>query len=124
MWTKSLAALLVLTMGGAAPAPSAAPAPAPAAGCEFGRDRAIPDGSVFADQFRCYKGAGRKVSIPGTSLADGGLNGPGCIVGVAMDRVQIANCQGFTDKSVTIPFQSIQILVDEATKDFVTVVFR
>lgn len=124
MWTKSLAALLVLTLGAAGAAPSATPAAAPAVGCEFGRDRAIPDGSVFADQFRCYKTAGRRVSIPGTSLADGGLNGAGCIVGVAMDRVQIANCTGFTDKSVTVPFASIQILIDEATKDFVTVVFR
>jgi len=92
--------------------------------CEFGRDRPIPDGSTFADQFRCYKAAQRKVSIPGTSLADGGLNGAGCIVGVALDRVQIATCTGFTDKGVTIPFASIQLLVDESNKDFVTIVFR
>jgi|GEM_PF-4817567 len=124
MWTKSLAALAVLTLGGIGAAPSAAPAPVPANVCEYGRDRAIPDGSVFADQFRCYKAAARKISIPGTSIADGGLNGAGCIVGVAMDRVQIANCGGFTDKSVIVPFASIQLLVDEANKDFVTVVFR
>jgi hypothetical protein len=122
MWTKSLAALVVLTLGGIGIAPSAATAPSNV--CEFGRDRAIPDGSVFADQFRCYKAAMRRISIPGTSIADGGLNGAGCIVGVAMDRVQIANCGGFTDKSVIVPFASIQLLVDEANKDFVTVVFR
>jgi hypothetical protein len=124
MWTKSFAAFLALTTGAALAAPAAAPAPATPVGCEFGRDRAIPDGSVFADQFRCYKTAGRKISIPGTSLSDGGLNGGGCIVGVALDRVQVANCNGWSDKSVTIPFASIQLLVDEATKDFVTVVFR
>jgi len=92
--------------------------------CEYTKRHPMPEGSTLEDQFKCYKEAGRRVSIPGTGLAYGSVNGAGCIVSIAADRVQVASCNSFTDRAITIPFASIRFVFEEETKDYVTVDLR
>lgn len=121
MWTKSRSSLLALIVAAAFARPAAAQATRT---CEFTRSEPIPTSSTLEEQFKCYKDARRKVSVPGTTLTYGGVNGAGCIVSIAADRVQIATCTGFTEKSITIPFASIRLVVEEEGKDYVTVTLR
>lgn len=122
MWAKTLPVLLVLTLGaGAVEAQAPIPSIPP---CEYTKANPIPAGSTMAEQFQCYKEKGRRVSIPGTGLAYGSVNGAGCIIAIATDRVQVASCNGFTDRAITIPFASIRFVFEEEGKDYVTVDLR
>jgi hypothetical protein len=114
--------LLALTLGGGAWHPLVAQEQG--ARCEYTKRHPMPAGSTLEDQFRCYKDAGRKVSIPGTGLVEGGVHGAGCIVSIAADRVQVASCNSCTDRAITIPFASIRFVFEEEMKDYVTVDLR
>ena len=122
MRSLTIPALLVLTLSGSAWRPLVAQEQPPR--CEYSKRHPIPAGSTLEDQFKCYKDAGRKVSIPGTGLAYGSANGAGCIVSIAPDRVQVASCNSFTDRAITIPFASIRFVFEEEMKDYVTVDLR
>ena len=97
-----LAALLAL----------AAPAPATCAD--------LPENSTIADQFTCYKNAGRKIIVPGTGFTDG-FDGAGCIAGVWADRIQVATCGGssFNRRTVMVMFASIRSVEDEQSLPYV-----
>lgn len=79
--------------------------------------------STFADQFLCYKNAGRKVLVPGTAFVVG-FDGPGCITAVGADRIQVSSCGPGTigRKSVTIPLASIHAVADDDSERYVTIV--
>lgn len=78
--------------------------------------------STLVEQFTCYKDAGRKVVLPGTDFIDG-FNGPGCIVGVGADRIQVAKCSSSSFDRVTlmVPFASIRAVEDDPSKAYVTI---
>ena len=78
--------------------------------------------STLADQFVCYRTAGRKVVVPGSGYLNG-FDGPGCIGAVGADRVEITNCSpsSFDRRSVTIPFVSIQAIDDTPNAANITV---
>jgi hypothetical protein len=82
--------------------------------------------STMAEQFVCYKDAGRKVSLPGTGFNNGGLNGPACIVGVGADRLQLGTCGPSTIGRTTmmVPFSSIRAVEDDPSKAYVTIVLN
>jgi hypothetical protein len=122
MRSVTLPLLLVLALGAGASTPLEAQGEIPR--CEYSKAHPVPEGSTLEDQFRCYKSAGRKVSLPGTRLAHGSANGAGCIISIAADRVQIASCNGFTDRAITIPFASIRAILEERGKDYVTLDLR
>ncbi len=125
MRTMILPSLLVLILAGIDARPLVAQAPPPSYPlCEFTRTEPIPASSTMSEQFECYKKSGRRVSVLGTSMVYGGVNGAGCIVSIATDRVQISSCNGFTEKSLTLPFESIRFIQEEQGKDYVTVGLR
>jgi hypothetical protein len=85
-------------------------------------DGTLPPNSTFADQFSCYKNAGIKVSIPGTVLVHGGImNGAGCILGVAADRIEVGECGRFPRTKFTIQYSSIRAVVDVPQEQYVVV---
>ena len=80
----------------------------------------LPATATVADQFTCYKNAGRKVLVPGTNFVDG-FDGPGCIARVWADRVQVTTCSpsSFDRRSVLVMFTSIRSLEDEGNIPYV-----
>ena len=85
-------------------------------------DGTLPQNSTIADQFICYKNAGIKVSIPGTSLVQGGMHGgPGCILGVGADRIEVGQCGLFPRIKFTVQFSSIRAIVDIPNERYVSV---
>jgi len=122
MRSLTLPLLLTMTLSAGAWKPLVAQEQGPR--CEYTKRHPMPAGSTLEDQFKCYKDAGRKVSIPGTGLVYGGIHGAGCIVSIAADRVMVASCNSFTDRAITIPFASIRFVFEEEMKDYVTVDLR
>jgi hypothetical protein len=101
-----LASILILAL-------AAAPAP-----CSLS-DGTLPANSTLADQFTCYKTAGIKVSIPGTTLVHGGLSGEGCILGVAADRVEVGECGRFPRTKFTLQYTTIRAVVTVQNQNYV-----
>lgn len=82
----------------------------------------LPPSSTIADQFACYKEAGRKVTFAGSGFVDG-FDGPGCVVGVWADRLQVSNCSrsSFDRKTVMVLYSSIRSIQDDPDAEFVTI---
>jgi hypothetical protein len=95
----------------------------PEAPCTFGRGNPIAATSGFADQFRCYQGSGRHVSLVGNgTFEEGVVSGGVCVVGVAPDRVQLAPCGSFSgDGALTLPYPAIAYLVDDPRGEAVNI---
>lgn len=83
----------------------------------------LPATSTMADQFTCYKDAGRKIVVPGTGFVDG-FDGPGCITGVWADRIQVGTCSSFNRRTVTVPFATLRAVEDIANSPYVTLILE
>lgn len=79
--------------------------------------------STLADQFLCFKTAGRKIVVPGTGFLNG-FDGPGCISAVAADRISVSTCGPGTigRKTITVPLASIQGVSDDPDRGYVTLI--
>ncbi|MFI5235996.1 MAG: hypothetical protein ACHQXA_09815 [Gemmatimonadales bacterium] len=109
-----LVAALVLAAGPAAPA-----APGP---CTYSRRHTIDSSSSWADQFRCYKAAGRHITFPGTSYQTNSLVGALCIQVVTEDRVQLVACDTTSgDTAIVLSYSAILYVVDDPNVDDVAV---
>ena len=81
----------------------------------------LPSTSTIADQFTCYKNAGRKIVVPGTGFISG-FDGPGCLTGVWADRIQVSSCGPSTlnRRSVMVMFSSIRAVEEGINTPYVT----
>ena len=91
--------------------------------CSFGRGAPIPETSTLFEQFKCYQGSGRHVSVVGSgSFEAGTVSGGVCITSVTHDRVQIAACGSFAgDGAMILPYTSIAYLIDDPRNEFVNI---
>lgn len=95
---------------------------APAADCKFSRGNPIGETSSWYDQFKCYQGAGRHVSVVGSPFDAGSVSGGVCVASVARDRVQLAPCGSFAgDGAMILPYSAIAYVVDDGRSDVVNI---
>ena len=121
--TRARATLLVVGTTLPLLAASAKVAPRDLSPCTFGRGTPIPESSAWFDQFKCYQGSGRHISIVGSGGFEAGtVSGGVCIAGVAHDRVQVAACGSFAgDGAMILPYSSIGYLIDDPRSEVVNI---
>ena len=90
----------------------AGPAPAPCT---------LATSPTLADQFLCYKNAGRKIAFPETQFFAVEPNGTGCIIAIGADRMEVGPCDSFSRTTITVTYASIRTVVDNPDQEWVSV---
>lgn len=88
-----------------------------------GRGSPIPESSSWFEQFKCYQGSGRHVSVVGSGGFEAGtVSGGICISSVTHDRVQAVACGSFAGEgAMIVPYTSIGYVIDDPQREAVDI---